>query len=66
MLDIDNYLRDSKILKKLVKKPSATDQITNRLFTKVAKPNQTVLADGDLRAIIKPEKGHMHKNRPSI
>jgi hypothetical protein len=66
VLDIRDYLRDSEVLKELVKKLGAVSQTINRLFTKVAKPHKAVLVSGNLRAVIKPEGGYVHKDWPFI
>jgi hypothetical protein len=66
VLDIGDHLQDPEIPEELVKKPSAASWTTDQLPTKVAKPNQAVLAGGDLRAVMKPEGGHMYKDRLSI
>jgi hypothetical protein len=66
VLNISDYLQDPKVLEKLVKKLGAVGQTTNQLFTKVAKPYKAILTGGDLKTVIKPKRGHVHKNRPSI
>jgi hypothetical protein len=66
VLNIHNYLQNPKVLKELVKKLGAVNQTTNQLFTKVAKLYKTVLASSNLKAIIKPKRGHVYKNWPFI